>query len=217
MKHTKPYILEKSLRLFNKNGFVNVRLQHIADDCSISVGHLAYHFKNKDSIIEALYDQLKEQQEILLYEFRAAHLFEDINRQLLGIFQLQKQYIFFYLDTLEVLRAYPVIKEKHQQHISWQMQQIEWMFEFNVFRDSFREQVSEGEYKKLAWLFWITMDNWMYARKISGLDYTVEEYFIEDIWSLIAPYFTKEGKQEFNHLAQNPDLPFSNTGTKKNY
>ncbi len=217
MKHTKTYILARSLRLFNTNGFVNVRLQHIADDCSISVGHLAYHFKNKDSIIEALYDQLKEQQEILLYEFRAAHLFEDINRQLLGIFQLQKQYIFFYLDTLEALRAYPVIKEKHQQHISWQIQQIEWMFEFNVFRNSFREQVWEGEYKKLAWLFWITMDNWMYARQIIGLDYTIAGGFIHDIWQLMAPYFTKEGQQEFKHLTQDPDVRLSNTDTKKNY
>ena len=62
MKHTKPYILARSLKLFNKNGFVNVRLQHIADDCKISVGHLAYHFNHKDSIIEDLYDELKEQQ-----------------------------------------------------------------------------------------------------------------------------------------------------------
>ena len=131
MKHTKTYILTRSLKLFNTNGFVNVRLQHIADACDISVGHLAYHFKNKDSIVEALYDQLKGQQETLLYEFRMVHLFEEINQQLLGIFQLQKQYLFFYLDTLEALRAYPSIKEKHQQHIAWQIQQVEWMFNFN--------------------------------------------------------------------------------------
>ncbi len=208
MKHTKTYILARSLKLFNKNGFVNVRLQHIADDCSISVGHLAYHFKHKESIIEALYDQLKEQQEILLYEFRAAHLFEDINRQLLGVFQLQKQYIFFYLDTLEVLRAYPAIKKKHQQHISWQMQQIEWMFEFNLFRGSFQEPVQKEQYKKLAWLFWITMDNWMYARKICGLDFDSEENFIQDIWSLMMPYFTEEGQQEFKYLCENTTLQF---------
>ncbi len=210
MKHTKTYILVRSLKLFNKNGFVNVRLQHIADDCKISVGNLAYHFKHKESIIEALYDQLKEQQETLLYEFRTAHLFEDINRHLSGIFQLQKQYIFFYLDTLEVLRAYPAIKEKHQQHITWQIQQIEWMLEFNIFRDSLQEPLQEGQYKKLAWLFWTTMDNWMYARKISGLDHTSEEDFIQDIWSLMMPYFTEEGRKEFKLLYENITMQFSN-------
>jgi AcrR family transcriptional regulator len=72
-------------------------LQHIADIVSISVGNLAYHFNNKDSIIETLYDQLKEQQEVLLYDFRTAHLFEDINQQLRRIFQLQKNTFSFIL------------------------------------------------------------------------------------------------------------------------
>ena len=211
VKHTKTYILARSLKLFNKNGFVNVRLQHIADDCKISLGHLTYHFKHKDSIIEVLYDELKAQQETLLYEFRTVHLFEDVNRQLLGIFLLQKQYIFFYLDTLEVLRAYPAIKEKHQQHITWQIEQIEWMFEFNVFRASFLAQVEKEQYNKLAWLFWITMDNWMYARQISGLDHFIEEDFIQDLWSLMVPYFTEEGHQEFKLLNKNTTYLFSNS------
>ena len=210
MKHTKTYILARSLNLFNKNGFVNVRLQHLADDCKISVGHLTYHYKHKDCVVEAIYDQLKEQQEILLYDFRTAHLFEDINRQLLGIFLLQKQYIFFYLDTLEILRAYAAIKEKHQQHIQWQMQQIEWMLEFNIFRDSLQEPLQEGQYKKLAWLFWTTMDNWMYARKISGGDHLNENDFLQDLWSLMMPYFTEEGHQEFKQLYENTSRRFSN-------
>ena len=206
MKHTKDSILGQSLKLFNKHGFVNVRLQHIADAGSISVGHLAYHFKNKDSIIETLYDQLKKQQEVLLYEFRTVHLFEDISQQLQRIFQLQKNYLFFYLDTLEVLRAYPAIKEKHQQHIAWQLQQIEWMFEFNIFRGSFKEPAQEGQYKKSAWLFWITVDNWIHARLISGLDHLNEEDFLQDVWNLLMPYFTEQGLQEFRVLWQNTML-----------
>lgn len=204
MKHTRSYILERSLKLFNLNGFVNVRLQHIADALSISVGHLAYHFKNKDAIIESLYDQLKEQQEILLCDFRTAHLFEDINLQLQQIFQLQKRYLFFYLDTLEVLRAYPAIKEKHRQHIAWQLQQIEWMFEFNHFRGSFKEISKEGYNNKSAWLLLITMDSWMHGRLISGLDHLREEDFLHDIWNLLAPNFTEEGQEEFLLLNKNP-------------
>ena len=210
MKHTKPYILARSLKLFNNNGFVNVRLQHIANDCKISVGHLTYHFKHKDCIVEALYDELKAQQEILLYDFRTAHMFEDINRHLLGIFLLQKQYNFFYLDTLEILRAHPAIKEKHQQHIQWQVQQIEWMLEFNIFRDSLQQQLQDGQHKKLARLLWTTMDNWMYAHKISGGDHLNEEDFLQDLWSLILPYFTKEGHKEYKLLYENSGTQFLN-------
>lgn len=206
MKHTKSYILDRSLKLFNTNGFVNVRLQHIADALSISVGHLAYHFKNKDAIVESLYDQLKEQQEILLYDFRTAHLFEDINVQLQRIFQLQKKYLFFYLDTLEVLRAYPAIKEKHQQHIEWQLQQIEWMFEFNFFRGSFKENSRDGQYRKSAWLLLITMDNWMHGRLVNGLDHLREEDFLHEVWNLLMPNFTEEGQEEFLLLSKNSTL-----------
>ena len=55
MKPTKKHISDKALNQFNENGVVNVRLQHIADAAFVSVGHLAYHFKNKDNIITELY------------------------------------------------------------------------------------------------------------------------------------------------------------------
>lgn len=208
MKHTKTYIRDRALKLFNKNGFVNVRLQHIADYSGISVGHLAYHFKHKDCIVEDLYDALKEAQETSLYEFRMTHLFEEINRQLRHIFSCQKQYLFFYLDTLEVLRAYPSIKEKHQQHIAWQMQQIEWMFNYNVDRNTFQQPVRDGQYNQLAWLFWMTMDNWMYARQIKGLDHLNEDDFIADLWSLMMPYLTEEAHEELKMLCMNSNLRF---------
>ena len=208
MNHTKAYIVDRALKLFNKHGFVNVRLQHIADYARISVGHLAYHVKHKDCIVEVLYDQLKVAQETSLYEFRMAHLFEDIDRQLRHIFQCQKQYLFFYVDTLEVLRAHPSIKEKHQQHITWQVQQIEWMFSFNVDRNTFQPPARAGQYSQLAWLFWMTMDNWMYARQIKGLDHLNEADFMADLWSLMMPYLTEEAHEELRLLSTNSNLHF---------
>jgi AcrR family transcriptional regulator len=180
------------LKLFNKNGFVNVRLQHIADYGGISVGHLAYHFNHKDCIVEALYDQLKGSQETSLYEFRMAYLFEDINRQLRHIFKCQTQYLFFYVDTLEILRAYASIKEKHQQHIAWQIQQIEWMFHFNVDRNTFQQPVREGQYKQ----------------QIKGLNHLAEDDFIADHWLLMAPYLTEEAHEELKLLNTNSNLHF---------
>ena len=187
---------------------MNVRLQHIADYCDISVGHLTYHFKHKDCIVEDLYDQLKQAQETSLYEFRFVYLFEDINRQLRHIFQCQKHYLFFYLDTLEVLRAYPSIKEKHRQHISWQIQQIEWMISYNVDRNTFKPPGRIQQYNQIAWLFWMTMDNWIYARQIKGLDHLNEDDFIADLWLLMIPYLTDEAQEELKMLSANSNLRF---------
>lgn len=206
MKHTKAHLLDNALQLFNKNGFVNVRLQHIADAGCVSVGHLAYHFMDKKCMVEALYEQLRQAQEVSLYEFRMAHLFEDIDRQLRAIFHCQQQYLFFYLDTLEVLRAYPCIKKKHQQHIAWQVEQIEWMFQYNTDRNTFQMPSRQGQYVQLAWLFWMTMDNWVYARKIRGQDHLSEDDFVADLWSLMAPYLTPEAQQELQMLSANSNL-----------
>ena len=54
MKDTKRRILDAALDLFNENGLVNVRLQHIADQAQMSVGNLAYHYANKEAIVTAL-------------------------------------------------------------------------------------------------------------------------------------------------------------------
>jgi AcrR family transcriptional regulator len=86
MKPTKQYILDKALILFNEKGFVNVRLQHIADTAFVSVGNLGYHFKNKEDIISSLYKRLKKKQELLLTEFSVLPLFEDIDLSARGKF-----------------------------------------------------------------------------------------------------------------------------------
>jgi hypothetical protein len=51
---TKQKILNTSIRLFNEDGMANVPLQQIAKEIGISPGNLAYHFKNKEAIIEAM-------------------------------------------------------------------------------------------------------------------------------------------------------------------
>ncbi len=200
MKPTKQYILEHALKQFNQNGFVNVRLQNIADAAFVSVGHLAYHFKNKDTIVDTLYEALKKEQEVLLVEFRVVPLFEDIQRQLISLFQLQKKYLFFYLDTLEITRAYSGIQQKHAQHIEWKLQQVEFMLQFNISRGSFQKPLVANQVVSTAWLFHTCVDSWMYNRKVMGLDNLAQADFIRSIWSLLQPWFTDMGWREYEQM-----------------
>jgi AcrR family transcriptional regulator len=204
MKPTKQYISEKALALFNEKGFVNVRLQHIADRAFVSVGHLAYHFKNKDEIIQTLYKRLKKKQELLLTEFRVLPLFEDIDFLLHNVFQLQQQYRFFYLDTLEVLRAFPDIASKHQQLLGFQRQQIQFMMEFNASRGSFVQPLYEKQFTELAHIFCMTMDNWLSYQYINGNTAPEEAAYCNDMWSIVKVLFTDMGIPEFRQLNNKP-------------
>jgi AcrR family transcriptional regulator len=199
LKPTSQHILDHALKLFNQYGTDKVRLQHIADAAFVSVGHLAYYFKNKEAIVAALYNRLTKELEILLSEFRVVPLFEDVNRQLKKMFQLQQSFPFFYLDTLEVMRAYTSIKEKHQQHIQWQISQILVMLEFNIARGAF-QQTALANLQQLAWLFWMSADRWMYARNLEGLPANEETEFLNLLWSILKPYFSNMGEREYEQL-----------------
>ncbi|MBS4066403.1 MAG: TetR family transcriptional regulator [Chitinophagaceae bacterium] len=204
MKPTKQHIQDHALKLFNEKGFVNVRLQHIADAAFVSVGHLAYHFKNKDAIIEILYDELREEQEKLLNEYRVVPLFEDINNYLVATYKQQWAHIFFYIDTLEVLRAYTAIQEKHGRHIQWKLAQIKNMLSFNCSRGSL-VSMPEMQLNQLAWQLRSLIDVWPYLTKIEGRKEASVQHFLSDIWGIFSPFFTDMGHREYQQLNYNAE------------
>ena len=58
-RRTVDRILEAALGLFNENGEGNVTTGMIADSLDMSPGNLYYHFKNKDAIVERLFERFE--------------------------------------------------------------------------------------------------------------------------------------------------------------
>ncbi|UXE68172.1 MAG: TetR/AcrR family transcriptional regulator [Chryseotalea sp. WA131a] len=196
----KRIILQSALTLFNKNGFVNVRLQHIADQAKISVGHMAYHYKNKEGILSAIYQQLTERQRIHLAEFRVVPLFEDIDRQIKSSFELQQDFIFFYQDMLEIMRGFPSIRTIHQQQIIWHVLQIQTMIDFNIARGVFLPLSFPDQGKNTASHYWAASEFWCYRQSVTGQPLTTFSDFRKSVWSVLVPLFTHVGIVEFNQL-----------------
>ena len=55
---TRDRIIETAIRLFNDKGTKPVTTNHIAAECGISPGNLYYHFRNKEEIIRAIFEQM---------------------------------------------------------------------------------------------------------------------------------------------------------------
>ncbi len=197
MKKTPERILSASLALFNEKGVVNVRLQHIADACNISLGNLAYHFFSKEAIVQTLIHRIWKEQRQLLANYRGVPLFEHIDYILEKKFALQNTYVFFYSDTLEVFRVYPKTKAHSQEQIRWQIMQFEDMFRFNVARGSF---LPDKDYTLLARLFWQEGHLWIYSRRIRGMSLEEILTFKNDMWSILSPCFTASGQKEYERL-----------------
>jgi AcrR family transcriptional regulator len=198
MKLTKQHIADKALVLFNQKGFVNVRLQHIADAAFVSIGHLAYHFKNKDALLEFLYDQIRTEKEKMLNEHKVVPLFEDIHRMLTQIFKHQEQYRFFYTDTLEIIRSYPALAEKYKQHVQWQRMQLTLLIQFNSSRGAM--ELRNVNPQEVARLFQLFIDNWLHNVLTDAAYQPVLPDFLRDTWLLLSAYFTHTGYNEYEQL-----------------
>lgn len=198
-KETKSRILAAAVSLFNEKGMVNVRLQHISDFTIISLGNITYHFKTKDDIVLAIWDTIKEEQKQLLAEFKTLPLFEDIDRYIQAQFLLQRKYLFFYLDMLEVVRAYPEISKLHRKHIIWQESQLINVFNFNIARGAFLK-FEESQYKILAENWMALSESWLSRQNIKGEDKSNYKSYNLSMWSLLRPYMTEIGNAEFEQL-----------------
>lgn len=198
---TKDKILDAAIRCFNRDGMVNVRLQHIGDEAEyMSVGNLAYHYRTKEHIVRAIWERLAAEQRVLMAEFRVLPLFEDVERYLRSIYSLQQHYLFFYQDTLEVMRAYPTIADAHRQHLAWQVQQILEMLRFNTARGAFQQEPTAGHFSQLAQLITMTTEGWRYHQLILGLPANDFDGFRQTFWALLLPCMTEMGRMEYFQL-----------------
>jgi AcrR family transcriptional regulator len=103
-RDTRQRILDTSLAMFNGQGEPNVTTNHIADELEISPGNLYYHFRNKDDIIEQLFQRYEERMDSALVapEGRLPGL-EDIWLQLHLVFECIWDYRFLYRDLVDIL------------------------------------------------------------------------------------------------------------------
>lgn len=197
---TKQKILHSAIRLFNKKGMVNVRLQHIADDSGISVGNLAYHYYSKKAIVHAIDDELAGELELLLSIDQNFPSLIDFDNHLGQYFSLLNRYSFYFLDVLEIERAYLKIHVKRQEYIEAMIVQIhDWLL-FNAEKGMLRPEKTENHFLHTAESIWMSITFWPTQRQVRGTREIGEGHFKEFIWNLLFPLFTEAGWMECEAL-----------------
>jgi len=199
--NTKQKILKASIQLFNTNGMANVRLQQIANEIGISPGNLAYHFRNKEAIVEAINDDLYHEASEILSTYRIFPNLMDFDNQLTKYLSFVQKYPFYFLDLLEIERHYPEIRSKRQVHISKMISQIRKRFDFNNQRGLIVDEPRAGVYDSTANAIWILITFWAPQNIVRGVEVPIQtSQFKEMIWNQVYPYFTEKGIAEFEQL-----------------
>lgn len=193
MNSTKSKILASAIKLFNEYGLVNVRLQQIADESGISVGNLAYHFYSKKAIVIALDEQFESViTPLLSIDYNFPFLI-DFDNHLSEYYFLLKNYSFYFLDFLEIERAYPAIHKKRKIYINQMIQQINKWLLLNISKGILKEELQENQYKNTAHTIWMIITFWLTQQQIVGEEIDGEGSFKIMIWNQLLPLLTKTG------------------------
>ncbi len=115
-RRTRERILDVSLQLFNDFGEPNVNTTLISEEMKISPGNLYYHFKNKDDIINCIFQQFEREIDQLLAvpTARSANV-EDAWLFLHLLFEQIWKYRFFYRDLNNLLANNRTLEIKFKQ------------------------------------------------------------------------------------------------------
>lgn len=201
-KATKWKIIRSAIDLFNERGIKNVRVQDIAENAGISPGNLTYHFKTKKDLMPSIRRYMMK----TLDEMAFGNRFFEKGIEGMDVVQSYLEYLqkfrFFYLDTLEIMREYPVIQETHRQQIDLEIQSIKNLIQYITKKDYLVPEPIEGLYDALANQIWMTLHFWLLNRAVKGAsDPGIEEGLLA-VANLFYPNCTDYGKKEYERFKE---------------
>lgn len=135
---TKGKILETARLLFNAKGTRHVTTNHIAEQAGISPGNLYYHFRNKEEIIRALFEQLTayglaEYQRVL--QLHPPGTLESMEQTFVMIQAFNWRYRFFKRELTALIMNDPELKAVFHEVNRMQL---------GIIRQSIRQAMDEG-------------------------------------------------------------------------
>ena len=126
----------------------------------------------------------------------------DFDNQLARYYHMLRNYSFYFLDLLELKRAYPKLYRKREVYIKKIIHQIENWFCFNVERGLIIPEIRPKHYQVIAHTIWMVITFWMTKPLDKGIPEEGERIFKEVVWSQVLPYLTDTGRLEFDLMIE---------------
>jgi len=198
---TKDKILETAIVLFNKRGINDVSIRNIGGEIGISSGNFAYHFKNKEVLLEYFYNQMYDEVNIVT-EFEVHEGFQKFQDILLEITAFMGKYSFFYVDIVDIFRSCPSIREDYAANYEGRKDIYKGIFQHFVEKSLITIPKNSNLLDEIAHTIWFTLTFWQSQKKILPKDSKEVEpsFVINRIWRIIMPYMTDVGLIEHSNL-----------------
>lgn len=196
---TKQRILHSAERLFFSQGIANVRLQQIADETGISVGNLAYHFRNKETIVLAVYDKMFEEFSSILSLYLQSPDLGDFDRLFSSCHSFFNSHAYYLNNVWEINRSYSDVRKRWEQVNLKMIAQLRKRLEFNIGRGVLQPPGKDLSLDDLAQNLWLTITFWIPQQLLLGRKSGLASYR-KALWSQLIPHLTRQGEKEFSTL-----------------
>ena len=198
LRDTKGLIKAGALKLFNERGVGRVSGNTIAEHCGISKGNMHYHFRTKQEIIQALFQDIVAE---IGLDWRqdedqptVVHMAEMFERQLEMIWRHR----FFYREMATLVRECPelhaMVSELRVERIDKVLQFFEALVDVGVIN----KPRSRESLRYLVVISWIYCDNWLNFVELQGQEEDAEiiNTGYDMIVELLYPHLSEAARTE---------------------
>ena len=194
---TKKKIIVAAVELFNELGIAQVRNQDIAKASGISLSNFNYHYATKKDLVKATFDYMTEEliqnvygNKKLIMEGEGLAITE-------SFFVFQQRFSFFFLDTPNILKSYPIVTEQIKDQIEDAFKMIKGINYLSIGMGFMKPEPKDfpGLYEELAAHLWRNTHFWISYARIKDFKEDLVVKGMESHFSLIYPYLTEKGVQ----------------------
>lgn len=207
-RRTRERILDLSLQLFNTYGEPNVNTTIISEEMRISPGNLYYHFKNKDDIINSIFQQFeREIDRLLTVPTQRKPTVEDAWLFLHVLFELIWRFRFFYRDLNNLLINNRTLELRFKGLLEQKVAMARWLCEGLAAQGELRATRSELE--ALATNMVVVATYWLSYEYVRNPRHFSEPEVVGaalargcyQVMALTAPYLVGDAHALFEQLA----------------
>ena len=208
-ERTRARILAESLRLFNERGEANVTTGMIAEALGMSPGNLYYHFRNKDQIVERLFQRFEERVDVQpAAPVGGPEAIEDLWLYLHLMLEGMRDYRFLYRNLDDLTARNRRLREHFNRIVDRKLAAVEALCEELVRVRAMR--ATPAEIRALARNVLVVATYWLNfqalrARRGRGNadeDADLGEAAFQ-VMALIAPYLVGEARRHHERLGRN--------------
>jgi AcrR family transcriptional regulator len=204
-QRTRERILAVSLGLFNERGEAHVTTGMIADELNISPGNLYYHFRNKDQIVERLFERYEERISIEPPQpSGGAGAIEDLWLYLHLMFEAIWDYRFLYRNLEDIVGRNRRLRERFRRIVDAKLGAVEGLCR-GLARGGFMK-ATPGEVRALSVNVLVVATYWLNFQSVradrDAGDARDPGNGAFQVMSLVAPYLAGEARAHFERLGR---------------